>query len=75
MKTKTQVVKDNGVYKTLINAVINRIGVGHVEDVNNYRADCGFSGFIYYIETHSFAMRHRKDIVRLLEDVRRINGC
>lgn len=30
--------------------------------------DCGFSGFIYYSDTHAFAMRYRKLIVRLLEE-------
>ncbi len=68
MNSKKQVLTDNGSYKTLINAVINRIGLDSVQDVNNHGINGGYSGFIYYNETHSFAMRYRKLIVRLLEE-------
>lgn len=67
MKTKKQVLADNAEFKSLINAVISNIGVESVEDVNNYGADSGFSGFIYYSDTHKFAMTHRKAIIQLLE--------
>lgn len=67
MKSKAQVLRDNSEYKTLINAVINNIGLDSVSDVNNHGIDGGFSGFIYYSETHAFAMRYRKLIVKLLE--------
>lgn len=67
MISKKQVLKDNSEYKTLINAVINRIGLDSVNDVNSHGIDGGFSGFIYYTETHAFAMRYRKLIVKLLE--------
>lgn len=68
MKTKTQVIRDNPSYRLLINAVINRIGVSSVMDVIRHGIDCGFSGFIYYSDTHAFAMRYRKAIIQLLED-------
>ncbi|HEV3223906.1 MAG TPA: hypothetical protein VGZ90_13550 [Puia sp.] len=68
-KTKKQVISDNSDYSTLINAVINRIGLDSVEDVNNHGIDGGFSGFIYNSDTHNFAMRYRKDIVRMLEEM------
>lgn len=67
--TLRQVIKDNSQYKTLINAVINNIGLDSVEDVVNHGIDGGFSGFIYYSDTHKFAMKHRKDIVTMLEDM------
>lgn len=67
MKTIKQVKAERPEYKTIISAVINRIGKESVGDVNNHGADSGFSGFIYYNETHSFAMRHRKAIVSMLE--------
>jgi hypothetical protein len=67
MISKTQVIKNNPAYKTLINAVINRIGLDSVKDVNNHGIDVGFSGFVYYSDTHAFAMRYRKLIVKLLE--------
>ena len=66
--TKKQVIADNSDYKTLINAVISRIGIYNVENVNNHGIDGGYSGFICYSETHAFAMKHRKDIIRLLEE-------
>ena len=39
-----------------------------VQDVNNYGANAGYGGFIYYSETHAFTIRYRKYIVMLLED-------
>lgn len=67
MKTKKQVISEHEDYKTLINAVINRVRVTSVNDINNHGIDGGYSGFIYYSDTHSFAIRHRKQIVELLE--------
>ena len=68
MKTKIQVIRENEGYKSLISAVINNIGMDSVMDVVNYGIDGGYSGFIYYSDTHKFAIRHRKDIVLMLED-------
>jgi uncharacterized protein YbgA (DUF1722 family) len=68
MISKAQVIKNHPEYKTLINAVINRIGLDNVENVNIHGISGGFAGFIYYSETHAFAMRYRKLIVKLLED-------
>ena len=67
MKTKEQVIKENKDYKALINAVISTIGLDSVEDVNRHGIDGGFNGFIYYADTHKFAMRYRMDIINLLE--------
>jgi hypothetical protein len=68
MKTKAQVLRDYLELKTVINAVINRVGMDNVENINNHGIDGGYSGFIYNSETHQFAMRHRKTIVKMLED-------
>ncbi len=68
MKTKKQVLSDYPDRKILINAVISRIGMESVMDVNNHGIDGGFSGFIYSDDTHLFALRYRKQIVELLED-------
>ena len=68
MKTKKTVLTENSEYKNLINAVISRIGMASVNDVNKYGIDGGFSGFIYYSETHKFAMRYRNQIIQLLEE-------
>jgi hypothetical protein len=67
MKTKKQVIEDNQDFKALINAVISRIGKEAIEDVNRSGADAGWSGFIYYTETHKFAIQYRKQIVTLLK--------
>ena len=73
MKSKTQVIRENSKYRLLINAVLDRIGYkeykGIVQDVNNTGAYAGYSGFIYYSETHSFTIRYRKYIIMLLEDI------
>lgn len=69
MRTIKQVIKDRPEYRVLINAVISRIGKESIEDVVNHGIDGGFSGFIYYYETHTFAMRYRKYIIQLLEEM------
>jgi hypothetical protein len=68
MISKIAVVKFYPEYKTLINAVYNRIGRDSIMDVVNHGVDGGFNGFIYYSDTHAFAMRYRKLIVRMLEE-------
>lgn len=69
MKSKAQVIRDNSSYKTLINAVVNSLGgTDYIMDVVNNGADAGYPGFIYYSDTHKFAMRYRKMIVRMLEE-------
>jgi hypothetical protein len=68
MKSKKQVLSERPEYKTLINAVTNRVSMDRVADIINHGIGGGYSGFVYYSETHSFAMRHRKDIISLLEE-------
>ena len=69
MKSKAQVLRENPDYKRLINAVISNIGVESVNDVNRFGIGGGFSGFIYYTETQASAMKHRKQITELLEEM------
>ena len=69
ISTIKEVIANNSDYKTLINAVINKIGMDNVEDVNKHGISGGFPGFTYYSDTHAFAMRYRKLIVKLLEDI------
>lgn len=69
MKTKAQVIRENSQYRALINAVVNRIGRESIEDVNNHGIDGGFSGFVYYAETHAFAMRYRRYILLMLDEL------
>lgn len=68
MNSKQQVLSSYPQYKTLINAVYNRIGKENIMYVVNHGIDAGFSGFIYYSETHAFAMRYRSIIVKMLEE-------
>lgn len=68
MNSKQQVLNSYPQYKTLINAVYNRIGKDSIMDVVNHGIDGGFNGFIYHSETHTFAMRYRSIIVRMLEE-------
>jgi len=69
MKTKAQVIRDNAQHKALINAVINRIELDSVEDVNNHGISGGYGGFVYYADTHAFAMRYRKQILALAKEM------
>jgi hypothetical protein len=69
METKKQVIEENPDYKTLINAVLNRLGMESIEDVNNHGIDGGYGGFIYYDDTVAFFKRHRKIILRMAEEM------
>lgn len=69
MKTLKEVLKENTQYKSLINAVISNIGLDSVYDVINHGINAGFNGFIYYSDTHKFAIKHKKQIVLMLEDM------
>jgi len=69
MKTKKQVISENKHYAKLINAVLSRIGMDSIDDVINHGIDGGFNGFIYYSDTHKFAIKYRKLIVAMLEDM------
>lgn len=72
--TKSEVIKQNPKYKTLINAVYNALGSDKEEVENelhniiNHGMEGGVGGFIYYSDTHKFAMKHRKQINELLEE-------
>lgn len=71
MKTKKEFLK-NVLSPKLANAVIKQIGLDFKE-LKECANDCrdasgGVSGFIYYIETHKFALKNRKEIVMLLEE-------
>jgi hypothetical protein len=74
-RTKAQVLKEFPKFKKLINAVYEELG-GEREEVENELhniyvggMDGGIANFIYYEDTHKFAMKHRKQIVELLEYV------
>ena len=57
-------------HKRLISAVITQLGgTDSMQDICNHGIDGGFSGFIYYADTHKFAMRNRKAIVEMLEEM------
>lgn len=69
MKTKKQVISEHPEYRALINAVISGLGdMQSITDVNNHGIDGGYGDFIYYADTHRFAMKHRNDIISLLEE-------
>lgn len=57
-------------HKRLISSVITQLGgTDSMQDIANYGIDGGFSGFIYYADTHKFAMRNRRAIVEMLEEM------
>ena len=67
--SKAKVLANNPQFKSLINAVINQLGgTDSLEDIRSHGIDGGYSGFIYYTDTHAFAMKNRKQIVALLEE-------
>ena len=67
MKTLKQVKQENPHMLKLINAVVKQLGGS--EDLGHIRsADDGYSGFIYYSDTHQFTIKNRKEIVDLLNE-------
>lgn len=69
MKTTQTVLNENKELRPLIEAVIKALhGEESIEDVNRHGIDGGYGEFVYYSDTHKFAMKHRKTIVSMLED-------
>jgi len=69
MKTKKEVLKDNSQYKALINAVVSRVGLDSVEDINRHGISGGYGGFIYYSDTTAFFRKYKKDILKMAEEM------
>lgn len=62
--------KSDSTIEKLTYAVINQgLAPESMEDVVNHGINGGFNGFIYYSETHAFAIKNRKLITQLLEDL------
>ena len=69
MKTTKQVITDYPQHKKLINAVLRQLGSkDNIEDIYRNGINGGYCGFIYYTDTHNFAMKNRKSIIALLEE-------
>lgn len=67
MKTLKQVKQENPHMLKLINAVVKQ--AGGIETLDGLRsADDGYCGFIYYSDTHEFAIKNRKAITELLNE-------
>lgn len=71
--TKKSVLKHHKQYSKLINGVLKGLGGtitelrGTIKDITEHGAGNGFGSFCYYSDTHPFAMKHRKQIVMLLQ--------
>ena len=68
MKTKAQVLRDNSQHAKLIRAVLKRIDKENIPDINRNGISGGYGNFIYYADTHKFAMYYRKAIITMLEE-------
>jgi hypothetical protein len=70
LKTKKEVLSDYPNYKSLINSVLSEIDndLDTVHDIIINGIDAGYGGFVYYDDTHKFAMKHRTKIIDLLEE-------
>ena len=71
ISTKKEFIKNSHLSEKLINSVVSQFGGWEIfkelaEDVTNYGIDGGFSGFIYYSDTHQFAIKNRALIVAQL---------
>lgn len=73
MNTLKQLCESSHINSKLIKSVVKQFGgwesfTQTAEDVTKHGIDGGFGGFIYYSETHEFAMKNRSLIVELLEE-------
>jgi len=69
MLTKKTVLENQAEYKNLINAVIRRVGMDSVEDINKHDISGGYGGFIYYTDTVKFFNNYKTLILRLAEEM------
>ena len=73
MKTIKQVITDNPQHKKLINAVLRQLGYlgykEYLESIYKNGIYGGYCDFIYYTDTHNFAIKNRKAIIELLEEL------
>jgi len=79
MKTsKNNFLKNTSLSSTLVNAVLTQMGLTFdefKENANDYRdASSGVSGFIYYNETHKFAIENQTEIIALLDEMAKMMG-
>lgn len=70
MPTLKKFVAESHISEKLVRAVVRQIGgwesfTSHAEDVNDYGAAGGFTGFTYYADTVPFAWRYRDVIMNL----------
>lgn len=79
MEKSISAVIRNTNHRVLIEAVIEQLGydpaeeneelTGTLSDIRSHGIDGGYSGFIYYTDTHKFAIDNRKQIVALLDEM------
>jgi hypothetical protein len=74
MKTIKAFTEQSNINPKLVRAVIRQVGGFEAfkeiaDDVTNYGANAGFSGFIYYADTLKFSKRNRNLILALLADL------
>lgn len=74
MKTTTQkaFIESSHIDGKLIRAVVRQMGgwgnfKESAQDVVNNGADCGFNGFIYYVDTMAFYAKNQQSVVALAE--------
>lgn len=80
MKTVKEFAAKSNVSETLIRAVVRQVGGWNnfkelAEDVRDYGADGGFSGFIYYTDTLAFFEHNKKLIMSLAKEQASEFGC
>lgn len=69
-KTLAQFIEASNLPAALIRAVVEQIGgwdsfTDYAQDIAEHGIDGGFTGFIYYNETHPFARANRREIAKL----------
>lgn len=66
---KTNIKVNDTRFPRLTRAILRRVDRDSLEDVVRHGASGGFSGFIYYADTLAFYKAHKRDILKLADDM------
>lgn len=70
MKKMKEVIADSNIPAAVVRGVVRVLGgTESMGDIARYGIDGGYCGFIYYDDTRRFYRRHKRDIMKMAEDL------
>ena len=68
MKTEKQVISEHKEFEKLIREIYRKVG-DSIEDIYYNGADGGYYGFIYNEDLANFYKKHRRSIIKMLDEL------